>query len=288
MRSLPCFIVAALVSLSFSCRTDPAPPPVEEPDPIVCGNGLLEVGEACEGSPLPEGCDPSSCTVQPDWICMPVVPNPGDPEDTEGPPPVEFMSTCEPVAVCGDGIVTSPAEACDDANDVVSDGCSGCMIDPLWTCEGEPSDCFKCGDGFLDMDEQCDDGEDLGLNSAGCENCMIVPGWDCFENPPPSLCGPVCGDGMWFDTSVPGVTIGFAEQCDDGNLVDGDGCDAQCNVEDDCECEGPAPGTSTCVCGLGTSTGMADSGSSSDSGGSSSDSGGSGSDSGTTGGTTTR
>ncbi|MCH9685780.1 MAG: DUF4215 domain-containing protein [Deltaproteobacteria bacterium] len=286
MRLLPCFIAAALVSLCTSCGDDSNPPAAEDETgtasaPIECGNGLREPGEVCEGTPLPEGCNPADCTVLPDWTCLPVIPDPGDPNDPDPPPPQPLMSMCTPVAVCGDGVVeTQGGETCDDGNDVLSDGCSNCVIDPLWECMGEPSDCFKCGDGFLDMDEQCDDGEDLGVDSPGCVECMIVPGWDCFENPPPSLCGPVCGDGMWFDTSIPGVTIGFAEQCDDGNLVGGDGCDPQCNVEDDCECDGNPPGISTCVCGLvGTSSGTDSSGSGSSSG---SDTGGTSSGTGTT------
>ena len=38
---------------------------------------------------------------------------------------------------------------------------------------------------------------------------------------------PVCGDGDWV--------LGY-ENCDDRNMVDGDGCSATCQVETDYEC----------------------------------------------------
>lgn len=221
------------------------------------------------------GCDLLTCTVDPEWGCLPEVP---EEEESGGEvEPVEWMSTCELLETCGDGII-DPEEECDDGDDVVSDGCSGCRIDPLYTCVGEPSDCFQCGDGFLDPGELCDDGEEMGMDSPGCEQCNILPGWECFDMLP-SQCGPICGDGMWFDTSIPGVTIGFAEGCDDGNLVPGDGCDENCRIEDTCDCTGSPPGIATCVCGLGTTTTGADSGTDSSGSDSGTDSG-----SGTTGG----
>jgi len=41
---------------------------------------------------------------------------------------------------CGNGII-EPPEVCDDGNAVLGDGCSGCMVDPGYTCELEPSLC---------------------------------------------------------------------------------------------------------------------------------------------------
>jgi cysteine-rich repeat protein len=156
------------------------------------------------------------------------------------------------------------------------DGCSGCRPDPQWTCMGQPSECYTCGDGFRNPGEACDDGElvpNQDYDSPGCLNCMVVPGWECFPSAMAvDLCGPVCGDGMWFDTSIDGVTAGFAEGCDDGNLMDGDGCDGSCNVEDGWVCESTAPETSVCYVPE-ESTGT--------------DSGSSGTDSGSSGGTGT-
>lgn len=255
MRPLLCLLAASFASLSLSCKDDPPPPP----PPPECANGILETDETCEGMPLPEGCDPATCTVQMGWACTPEPPAPegetggGTVEPMEG-----WMSTCEELDTCGDGVIDAE-EDCDDGNATVMDGCSGCRVDPQYTCTGQPSECHTCGDGFRNAGEQCDDGELIDQDSPGCENCLIVPGWECFPGQGQfDLCGPVCGDGMWFDTSIPGVTIGFAEGCDDGNLVDGDGCNGSCNVEDGWECEAEAPATSVCMVPEETTTGETD------------------------------
>ena len=243
LRSLLC-LLAASISLGLSCKGDDPPPPPPDPE---CGNGLLEAGEECEGDPVPTGCDRNACTVRPGYSCTPEPPS-GDGETGGGA--VESMpwtSTCEELNTCEDGVI-DPEEECDDGNAVVMDGCSGCRIDPLYVCMGQPSECHTCGDGFRNSGEQCDDGELIDQDSPGCENCMIVAGWECFPGQGQiDLCGPVCGDGMWFDTSIEGVTIGFAEGCDDGNLADGDGCDGSCNVEDGYVCDSNPPETSVCM-----------------------------------------
>jgi cysteine-rich repeat protein len=63
------------------------------------------------------------------------------------------------------------------------------------------ADTTACGDGALDADEACDDGNDV--NGDGCDR-------NCRET--------ACGNGE--------ATVG--EECDDGDLVDGDGCDSNC------------------------------------------------------------
>ncbi|MBL8913767.1 MAG: DUF4215 domain-containing protein, partial [Archangium sp.] len=64
--------------------------------------------------------------------------------------------------VCGDGIVASPAEACDDGNSMNGDGCSStCTVETGFQCSGQPSVCRppenQCNDGMdNDMDGQTD------------------------------------------------------------------------------------------------------------------------------------
>lgn len=58
-----------------------------------------------------------------------------------------------------------------------------------------------CGDGIVDLGEDCDDGNTN--NNDSCRN-------DCTA--------PVCGDGV----------LDSGEDCDDGNTTDGDGCSATC------------------------------------------------------------
>lgn len=266
--SVASFAVAA-------CGSDDKDPPVEQPDPV-CGNGLLESGEVCEGASLPEGCDPGTCTVQAGYVCIPEPPEPMDAATgggTGAEEPPEWSSTCTLLPVCGNG-VTEDGEACDDSDTAPGDGCDpSCQIEEGFSCAGEPSVCAACGDGFVDPGEECDAGENLGMTTPGCVDCAVFPGWECFNQP--SLCGPECGDGMWFDTTIPGITQGFAEQCDDGNVVSGDGCGADCRIEDGCACDGNPPGISTCECGLTDSTDTGsesgtDTGTSGDSDGSSS------------------
>ena len=79
-------------------------------------------------------------------------------------------------------------------------------IDP-----GDGSGCLLanlCGDGVVDGDEECDAG--AANSDAQPDACRTT----CVEAS--------CGDGV-VDTD---------EDCDDGNAVDGDGCSADCTIED--------------------------------------------------------
>ncbi len=69
--------------------------------------------------------------------------------------------------------------------------------------------CISCGNGVPEPGEQCD----TGGESATCDvNCTAV----------------ACGDGI--------VNTTAGEQCDDGNVEDGDGCSADCLSEIVAEC----------------------------------------------------
>ncbi|MCP5468681.1 MAG: DUF4215 domain-containing protein [Deltaproteobacteria bacterium] len=62
-----------------------------------------------------------------------------------------------------------------------------------------------CGDGIVDIDEQCDDGNNI--DSDDCTNFCEFP---------------ACGDGIINQD---------LEECDDANLINGDGCDENCQLE---------------------------------------------------------
>jgi cysteine-rich repeat protein len=69
---------------------------------------------------------------------------------------------------------------------------------------GEGSPGCLCGDGNIDDNEDCDDGNNV--DGDGCSaDCRIE----------------ICGDGV----------VQGSEECDDGNTIDGDGCDASCKNE---------------------------------------------------------
>lgn len=113
-----------------------------------------------------------------------------------------IIDACVPGPRCGDGVLQESEEACDnganrDGYQLASDSCApGCVA---------PS---SCGDGVIDgaFGEQCDDGTNDGAYGGCSPECLL---------------GPRCGDGE----------LNGAEQCDDGNRRNGDGCDVSCRVD---------------------------------------------------------
>lgn len=121
--------------------------------------------------------------------------------------------------VCGDGIVsTFYGENCDDDNRTEGDGCSSaCRTESGYVCGGEPSVCrpIVCGDGVIEGDEVCDDGN--AMTGDGCTSCETDDGFFC-SGEPSSCVVEVCGNSI----------IEAREICDDGNVVSGDGCESDC------------------------------------------------------------
>ena len=156
----------------------------------------------------------------------------GTPVLFDGGPPCVDGGSCGPR--CGDGkLDASLGEICDDGNAKSGDGCaSDCKtIEKDYGCPEPGKRCMylvRCGDGALGGIEQCDP-PNVGR---GCSaDCRVETGYVCVPPPVPadptrpSTCHKtVCGDG----------TIEGAEACDDGNLVDGDGCASSCALEPDC------------------------------------------------------
>ena len=115
---------------------------------------------------------------------------------------------------CGDGNI-DPGEQCDDGAAANIDGTYSIGVPTCSsTCQLNP----YCGDGVVDaaQNEECDD----GLNIGGYGFC----GASC-------LLGPRCGDSIVQNT--PEID-GSAEQCDDGNTDDLDGCTNDCGVPGYC------------------------------------------------------
>lgn len=94
-----------------------------------------------------------------------------------------------------------------------------------------------CGDGDIEVGEQCDDAAILSGN--GCSStCQIETGWSCSGEP--SMCAPICGDSL----------VTGPEHCDDGDVMSGDGCSATCTVELGYGCMG-SPSSCAEICGDG-------------------------------------
>ena len=183
---------------------------------VVCGDGVLGRGEACDdrNTTAGDGCSANCRTVEPFHVCR-----------TPGMP-------CTEVHLCGDGRLDSN-EGCDDGARMPGDGCSArCQIELGWKCAGSPSACTatRCGDGRMEGAESCDDGNTLGLD--GCApNCRAEPTCPTGNGTQPQgQCMSSCGDGIVLN-----------EACDDGNVRDGDGCSSTCVVEDGFECNNDAP-----------------------------------------------
>ncbi|UQA60474.1 DUF4215 domain-containing protein [Polyangium aurulentum] len=108
---------------------------------------------------------------------------------------------CSYPARCGNGQV-DPGEDCDDGNKLWFDHCNNrCEVNLL------PTD-TPCGDGIQqDLPgywEECDNGGNNGFDGVCDENCRLVVS--------------VCGNGV----------RDIDELCDDGNTVNGDGCESNC------------------------------------------------------------
>lgn len=106
--------------------------------------------------------------------------------------PDVIVPICTRNAACGDGMGGG------------GDGFAGTPC-PTPTVTPTPESAV-CGNGVVEGDEGCDDGDDNGVY--GCNEYCIPNG---------------CGNGY--------TEHGLGEQCDDGNTSDGDGCDSACNTE---------------------------------------------------------
>jgi cysteine-rich repeat protein len=125
------------------------------------------------------------------------------------------------LVTCSDGLACAHGKACDEAHHscVSPDQLTACASLPDFTsctATGVPDGrCFDgvclprgCGNGFVEPEELCDDG-----NQVGGDGCSA----DCLSEER-------CGDGY--------VDHQRGEECDDGNALNRDGCTSACTLED--------------------------------------------------------
>jgi cysteine-rich repeat protein len=107
---------------------------------------------------------------------------------------------------------------------------SGTPTDP-----NEPPPPPSCGDGIIDVGEECDDANLLDDDNCknnctlpGCGDGIVSAGEDCddantvnTDSCKNDCSAPACGDGV----------ISSGEECDDNNNTNGDGCSAVCTQE---------------------------------------------------------
>jgi fibro-slime domain-containing protein len=199
-----------------------------------CGDGLVNLAsEQCDDGETddePQGGDGCSATCRREALFT--CPEEGGP--------------CRSDVECGDGRVNGD-ETCDDANGSSGDGCDDCQLEPGFSCAPGSVCRSICGDGILAGREGCDDGDTEDAD--GCsDECQLEPGFVCDD---PSDGG---GDAASPDECVPTICgeLGRegSEQCDDGNRVPYDGCDALCRNEPRCADRG-AGYACAAVCGDG-------------------------------------
>jgi cysteine-rich repeat protein len=113
---------------------------------------------------------------------------------------------------CGNNVI-EVGEQCDDGNDDNWDGCTNdCQ-------EIDPSEQPVCGNNKIENGEFCD-GNRIACQingESGTQTCnSVCDGYSgCVVNT-------LCGNGF----------VNTGEECDDGNIVDGDGCSVICELED--------------------------------------------------------
>lgn len=133
-------------------------------------------------------------------------------------------------AVCGDGVldqnVDGGGEECDDGNTTDHDGCSStCLYDGSAACS------FVCSSTGVSCttDSECVETCDTSTSLCTLSGGTCITNSDCLYVE--ASCGTsglsCCGNGsVEVDYSSD-----IAEDCDDGNLIDGDGCSSACLAE---------------------------------------------------------
>jgi cysteine-rich repeat protein len=238
-------------------------------EPIVCGDGVVQPGEACDdGNDAPDdGCS-NDCTLP---VCGDGLIQAGEECDAgaKNAPNAACLLDCK-VNVCGDGFV-GPGEACDDGNEQDQDACGNdcapgsCGNGSVDAEFGEQCDdanaddtdaCLhtcviaSCGDGVVQakdaeglplppgQGEACDDGAKNSDSAACLGSCKLAECGDGLVHEGVEECDNGVGNGPagaclanCHDNVCGDGLVGPTEACDDGNVSSGDGCSPTCELE---------------------------------------------------------
>ena len=236
----------------------PVPVPVPVPTTPVCGNGILETGEQCDGISL----NGQTCGLK--GFVTGVLSCATN---------CTFNTVGCAMSSCGNGIIDA-GEQCDGSNldgkACTDGGFAGGKLACSSSCTWDGSACLRaaCGNGIVESGEQCDGSNFNGQTCASsgfaggslsCSNVCTVNTSSCLVN----VCGngiketgEICDDGN--KVSNDGCTSACRseycgdgvkqtkEQCDDGNWINRDGCSALCKTEVPVCGNGRLEGTEKC------------------------------------------
>ncbi|MDH5718167.1 MAG: DUF4215 domain-containing protein [Spirochaetia bacterium] len=246
----------------------------------VCGDGIVEGTEQCDGDGNGNGGETIECNLDcTASLCGDGVANntAGEDCDSNG----TDSGTCNgadcTLVSCGDGYANNVAgEVCDDGNtitEICAYGETSCTVCSSACTSVSGALTGYCGDNVINGGETCDDGNTVGSDgcSANCQdegasicgNGIVQAGEICDDGNTVSesacgygiancvtcnaacdselnLTGNICGDGVQ-DINPSNET------CDDNNTVSGDGCSASCKDENFPICgDNVVNGTETC------------------------------------------
>ena len=178
-----------------------------------CGNGVVEPGETCD----PPGTCPSTCADT-------------DPctTDTLTGSAANCNATCTHTAItsCANGDGCCPGTCNTNGDNDCAPVCGNNAVEPGETCDPPGSCPTSCGDGDACTDDVLTGSAatcDVACSFPSISTCTsgdgCCPG-GCFADTDGD-CIPVCGNSV----------VEPGEECDDGNLIAGDGCDGVCLSE---------------------------------------------------------
>lgn len=205
----------------------------------ICGNGSVDVNEACDDGNTKSG-DGCSGNCNSTEVCGNGIKDINEKCD-DGSTPGGCNDDCQGGIGCGDGAIDRDAlgnalEECDDGNSDNQDDCTNlCNLN-------------TCGDGIVQTSgarvEQCDPSANFGetaacnldcttstcgdnkINNAAGEECDAGAGMNGDDRDCTAACHlNTCGDGL-HNLFGPNN----AEDCDDGNSVQTDGCSNECTM----------------------------------------------------------
>ncbi|HRI67127.1 MAG TPA: DUF4215 domain-containing protein [Polyangium sp.] len=205
-----------------------------------CGNGVVETNEVCD-----DGNDVSGdgCEADCSFSCDNAKPETGDVKCDDGNL-CNGTETCSDMHACLSGMTAPDGAACGTGKICIAGGC----VDDI------------CGDGFVNSMEECDDSN--MVDGDGCDSCKFTcasddPTRDCSNLDPcvgttcddtkhtcgnPVAPGEVCALNSICENEVcTAIVCGngktdVGEACDDGNMTNGDGCEADCTLTTGATC----------------------------------------------------